>query len=213
PVSLLAMPSYKLNYFDARGLGEVSRQLFILSGTPYEDNRIPKDQWPALKEKYGFGTLPVLEVDGKQIPQSLAIARYLAKEFGFYGANAFEAAWVDALADQAKDFLSEMRPYFVIAMGMAEGDKDKAKAEIALPAIKKHFDLFEKAAKDNGSNGHFVGSKLSYVDILISEFVFSIDSFMPGSFDAFPTVLAVRAKVTSIPAIKEWIEKRPKTVT
>ncbi|GMS92626.1 hypothetical protein PENTCL1PPCAC_14801, partial [Pristionchus entomophagus] len=213
PVSTLAMPSYKLSEFDTRGLAEVSRQLFILSGTPYEDNRISKDQWPALKEKYGFGELPVLEVDGKQIPQSLAIARYLAKEFGFYGANAFEAAWIDALADQAKDFISDIHPYFAIAMGMVAGDTDKAKAEIALPAIKKHFDLFEKVAKDNGSNSHFVGSNFSYFDILISEFVFSIDSFLPGSFDAFPTVLAVRAKVTSIPAIKEWIEKRPKTVT
>lgn len=28
----------------------MSRQIFILSGTPYEDNRIPRDQWPALKD-------------------------------------------------------------------------------------------------------------------------------------------------------------------
>lgn len=46
-----------------------------------------------------------------------------------------------------KDFLAEMRPYFAVAMGMVEGDKEKLKAEVALPAIEKHFGLLEKAAK------------------------------------------------------------------
>ncbi|KAF8371418.1 hypothetical protein PRIPAC_77847 [Pristionchus pacificus] len=207
------MPSYKLNYFDARGLGEVSRQIFILSGTPYEDNRIPRDQWPALKDKTPFGTLPVLEVDGKQIPQSLAIARYLAKEFGFYGKTPFEAAWVDALADQVKDFLAEMRPYFAVAMGMVEGDKEKLKAEVALPAIEKHFGLLEKAAKNNGNNGHFVGSSLTFVDLLIADFINSVEGLVPGFTAPYPAVSAVKTKIDNLPKIKEWIEKRPKTVT
>ncbi|GMR45238.1 hypothetical protein PMAYCL1PPCAC_15433 [Pristionchus mayeri] len=211
--STTAMPSYKLNYFDARGLAEVSRSMFILSDTPFEDNRIPKDQWPALKEKTPFGTLPVLEIDGKPLPQSLAIARYLAKQFGFYGNTPFESAWVDALADQMKDFLAEMRPYFAVAMGMVEGDKEKMKNEVALPAIKKHFSLLEKVAKENGANGHFVGSSLTYVDLLVSDFIYSVDSMIPGFINEYPAVAAVRTKVVNTPKLKEWIEKRPKTAT
>lgn len=50
-----------------------------------------------------FGQVPVLEVDDQPIPQSLAIARYVAKITGHYGKTPFEQAIVDALADSYKE--------------------------------------------------------------------------------------------------------------
>lgn len=44
------MVSYKLTYFNGRGAGEVSRQIFAYAGQQYEDNRVTQEQWPALKE-------------------------------------------------------------------------------------------------------------------------------------------------------------------
>ncbi|GMT22533.1 hypothetical protein PFISCL1PPCAC_13830, partial [Pristionchus fissidentatus] len=208
------MPSYKLNYFDARGYAEVSRQLFVLSDTPYEDNRIPRDQWPELKKTMPFGNIPVLEVDGKQLPQSLAIARYLAKQFGFYGKTAFESAWVDAIADQFKDCLTEIRPFLFVAKSDGnEAEKERMKKEVALPAIEKHFGLLEKAAKNNGANGHFVGESLTFVDLLVSDFVGTFEAFLPGFSAPYPAVTSIRAKTIATPKIKEWIAKRNVTPT
>ncbi|GMS78550.1 hypothetical protein PENTCL1PPCAC_725, partial [Pristionchus entomophagus] len=68
-----------------------------ISGTDFEDNRTTLADWPKIKDSTPFGQLPVLYVDGKPIPQSFAIARYVAKQFGFAGASPFEAAWLDAL--------------------------------------------------------------------------------------------------------------------
>lgn len=94
------MPSYKLYYFNARGRMEPARFLFQLSGVPYEDVRIERDDWPKHKEgalsscklhksiltntlsEMPWGQMPVLEVDGKKLAQSSAIYQYLAKQFG-----------------------------------------------------------------------------------------------------------------------------------
>jgi hypothetical protein len=51
-----------------------------------------------------FGKTPVLEVDGKQIHQSAAICRYLAKQFGLNGSNDWEALEIDAIVDTFTDF-------------------------------------------------------------------------------------------------------------
>lgn len=47
--------------------------------------------------------LPVLEVDGKQIGQSNAVARYLARQYNLTGKNEWEALQCDALVDTLGD--------------------------------------------------------------------------------------------------------------
>ncbi|CAF0861837.1 unnamed protein product [Adineta steineri] len=91
------MPSYKLTYFNGRGRAEISRLIFAAAGQKYEDIRIEREQWPALKPKTPLGQMPVLEVDGVELPQSAAIARFLAKQFHLAGKDNLEQAEVDAI--------------------------------------------------------------------------------------------------------------------
>ena len=44
------MSTYKLTYFNLRGLAEQSRLLFALAGKEYEDERIDREKWPELKQ-------------------------------------------------------------------------------------------------------------------------------------------------------------------
>lgn len=44
------MAEYKLTYFNLKGLGESIRYIFAYANVPFDDNRIAKESWPALKE-------------------------------------------------------------------------------------------------------------------------------------------------------------------
>lgn len=89
------MVHYKLSYFDLRARGELIRLIFKYAKQDFDDNRIQFSEWPKLKSSNIFcllfkkkilaipyGQVPLLEIDEKKLSQSLAIARYLAKEFG-----------------------------------------------------------------------------------------------------------------------------------
>jgi hypothetical protein len=52
-----------------------------------------------------FGQLPLLEIDGKELNQSLSISRYLAKKAGLAGKD----EWESLLIDIAVDNINEMR--------------------------------------------------------------------------------------------------------
>ncbi len=70
-------PNPILTYFDSRGLAEVIRLIFCEVGQPYDDRRIGADEWAALKPTLPFQQLPLLQIDGVDMVQSTAIARYL----------------------------------------------------------------------------------------------------------------------------------------
>ncbi|CAJ0914413.1 unnamed protein product, partial [Mesorhabditis belari] len=204
------MVHYKLSYFPIRALAETARQLFALANVDFEDDRVPREQWPDFKPKTPFGQMPVLEVDGKALAQSRAIYRYLAKKFGFAGKDDWESAQIDAWADQFVDYNNELRPYFVVVAGFGEGDKEKLYADVVEPAREKFLPLVAKQLKENGS-GFLVGSKVSWVDLHLAGHIETFLSFVPHFADKYPEVVAHQKKVHAIPELKKWIEKRPQT--
>jgi glutathione S-transferase len=68
------------------------------------------------------GQLPVLEVDGKLLPESTAIFRYLGRKFGLAGKDEWEEAQIDALCDSYLDFMQE-KPAFRLVVTLGEAEK------------------------------------------------------------------------------------------
>ena len=82
------MPSYKLYYFNLKGRAELTRLIFAAAGVEYTDVRV--SDWPASRDETPLGQLPYLEIDGVKLPQSIAIARFIAREFNLAGKTNLE---------------------------------------------------------------------------------------------------------------------------
>merc|ERR1712066_497497 len=99
-------PKVKLTYFNLRAKGEPARLLLAYGGIKYQDYRVSfedQTEWKAMKPKTPYGSLPLLEWDGVCIAQSMAIARFLAREVGLAGRNSIEAAQIDEIVDAVND--------------------------------------------------------------------------------------------------------------
>uniref|UniRef100_A0A8R1DKL7 glutathione transferase n=1 Tax=Caenorhabditis japonica TaxID=281687 RepID=A0A8R1DKL7_CAEJA len=204
------MVHYKITYFPIRGAGEIGRQILSYAGQEFEDNRIQGEDWPALKPTTPFGQLPILEVDGKVLAQSHTIARYLARQFQLNGKTAWEEAQVNSIADQFKDYLNEIRSYFVVKMGYGQGDVDALFKDVFLPAFKKNYTFFSNFLKASGS-GYLVGDSLTFVDLLVAQHSADLLSANANALDAFPEFKTHQEKVHSDPKLKKWLETRPVT--
>ena len=81
-----------ISYFDGYGRGEPARMMFAHANVEFIDDRIQLREWPQLKQsKFGGMSLPVItvkagagEISGKQLNQSQAVFRFIAKECGYY---------------------------------------------------------------------------------------------------------------------------------
>ncbi|KAM9330505.1 hematopoietic prostaglandin D synthase-like [Gastrophryne carolinensis] len=192
------MPTYKLIYFNYRARGEIIRYLFAYTNTAYEDFRFEDCEWPALKESYVFGKVPVLEIDGVAYTQSLAIARYLAKQAGLTGKTELDNLNIDAIADHLDDFVA-LFPW-------QEGEEK----------IKDYFEknglpLFSALEKTLGDKNWFVGDNVTWADFYLDTCTDMLEHFKPDLMNAFPKLLALKKRVQEIPEIAAWIKKRPET--
>ena len=97
------MSEIKLTHYNAKGKAETSRLILALAGQKYEDKRIEPADMADLKPSLPFGQLPVLEYKGETLSQSMAIAKFLAQEFGLAGSNNLEAAKIDEIVDAISD--------------------------------------------------------------------------------------------------------------
>ena len=184
---------------------------------PFEDVRISKDQIPALKEagKILYGNqVPTMEVDGKVVAQTGAIARYCGKQGGFYPRDDdLAAAKIDEIIDTATDITLAIGRTF----GMADAEKMAARAVLGKETLPMYLKALEKIMTDNGSTGStliklvfskfpilmmnagfYVGSSLTIADLAMYRLVGWISG---GVLDGLPTNL-----VESYPQIKANVE-------
>ena len=82
---------------------------FVVPGDYNEQHLLNiTEDMPSLKPSLPFGQLPVLEVDGNTICQSMAIARYLVSECGIAGSSGLVKAQVDEVVDVINDVQNAM---------------------------------------------------------------------------------------------------------
>lgn len=124
-----------------------------------------------------MGQMPVLEVDGKRVHQSLAITRYLAKQVGLNGATAWEDLEIDSAVDTINDMrLSEFRLFHCecsswfdwifrwteIAVVSYEADEAVQAAKrgpLESETLPFYLEKLDSLAKEN--NGYFALGKVS----------------------------------------------------
>jgi hypothetical protein len=73
-----------------------SRNFLLQIICPFKFNSVSEYEW---------GSVPVLEVEGKQLAQSKAILRYLGKKYSLAGENDFE----EAKCDEHVEAMSDLR--------------------------------------------------------------------------------------------------------
>ena len=156
-----------------------------------------------------YGQLPVLDVDGVRIAQSVAIARFCGKRAGLYPTSDLDQARVDELMDTATQITGLLGPSF------SESDPERRtemRAKLVAHDLPKWFGFLEARLLANGDSGFLVGDGLTIADLLIWKL---LGWFTGGILDGVPTsVLNEHShlqrhfqRIDALPQIREWMDR------
>ncbi|ULT87917.1 hypothetical protein L3Y34_007238 [Caenorhabditis briggsae] len=141
----------------------------------------------------------------------MAIIRYLANQFGYAGKSPEEKAWVDAIVNQYKDFMSAFMQ-FVLAQhnGKPAMEVERLKIEVYAPAKETYLNILN-GLLEKSKSGFLVGNGLTFADLVVVENLFSLEKNQHFVAAEHPILLALKEKIYGIPAIKQYVESRPDT--
>ncbi|GAB1598760.1 S-crystallin 3 [Argonauta hians] len=158
------MPSYTLHYFNHRGRAEICRMLFAAAGVQYNDRRIESSEWESMKNKMPCSMMPMLELDNRtQIPQSMAMARYLAREFGFHGKSNIDMARVEYISDCFYDIMDDYLRIYQESNCRMSPEKRMRFQETCrriLPFMERTLEMY------NNGNQFFMGEQITMADMM-----------------------------------------------
>ena len=143
---------------------ETSRLALHMGGIEFEDVRLGGDDFRAKKAAgdFPYGQVPIWEVDGKVVAQSVAIAKFCGKLSGLYPKDDDLAALqVDEFLDAAAQITSLVNP------SMREKDPEKRTAlreELGTKTFPHWLGLLEKRM---GAGDYLVGDTLTVADLAI----------------------------------------------
>ena len=194
---------------------ETSRLALFIGEIEFEDFRPSKEELATMRNEgiFPFGQFPVLQVDGKTIAQTGAIARFCGKLSGLYPTeNDFYAAKVDEVIDLATDITAKIRPSLIEKNPEKRMEMRRELSETVLP---QWLGFMETLLENNGKTGYFVDDSLTVADLAawrlcgwISGGI--IDGIPETILDAFPLLNAHQNHISNLPKVLEWLEKTHK---
>jgi glutathione S-transferase len=201
----------KLTYFDApASRGEECRIALHLAGVAFDDNRVKREDWPALKPTTPFGSVPVLEMPGHApLAQSNAILVLIGRLNGLHPDDLYEAARHEAMMAYAEDLRATVGPTLRIT---DEAEKKKVREGLVatfFPVWGQKADAQIAQAGQAGHGPFFAGAKLNVVDIKLYMVVRwfatgKVDHVPSTIFSAFPHLTRVHDAVRDDPRVKAW---------
>ena len=194
---------------------EVLRVSLFIKDIPFEDTRVSREEFVHLI-KTGFlpngkiapfHQLPVIEVDGKIIGQTGAIARYCGKVSNLYSDDIFLAAKIDQIIDAATDITNLVSPTIREKDQIKKMEDRKVLVNKLLP---RWFRYLENLLSEDNSTW-FV-EKMTIADIAIWRLLGwltsgIIDGIPTSIVDDFPKLKNIHHQVHTHPKVQEWMLK------
>ena len=207
--------SIKLYYGDMPfWRAEVVRIGLFVGDVPFEDVRDKKRDELIADGKLTFGAVPVLEVDGKILSQTQAMAVYAAKLAGLQPRDPWDEAKVDEAINGCTDVTTTIGATFRLP------DDEKLPARTALIGeggrLAMHLGGLEKLCVENGACGHVAGNSLTVGDLAVWRLVGWLTSgvidgipndYVPSTFPALATLVQT---VDANTKVQEWKAKYPR---
>ena len=189
-----------LHYLKGRGRAETTRWMLAANEIAFENCVLhtAKD-FDALKAtgKLLFNQVPLLEIDGKNLTQSTATTRYLARKGNLYGDTTDDNSMCDMVAGATADF-AEAALQFAFQPTRGDG------IDLAGRSFQKFAPRFEKLLARNDST-YTVGTRLSFADVVLAEALSNYHEISPDFFETTPLLNGLRARVVSHPGIAAYL--------
>jgi glutathione S-transferase len=204
------MPKLVLTYFDFDGgRGEPARLAMHIGGVPFEDRRIPGQEWSKVRDQMPFQAMPVLEVDGKVIAHSNTINRYVGKLAGLYPND----DWQAVLCDEAMDAAEDISVKIGNTMALEGEAKKKAREALAAGPLPRFLEQLNARLEAAGGQ-YFAEQRLTVADLKVFMLVRWVES---GMLDHIPADLVERVaplllkhleRMRNQPKIAAYYERR-----
>jgi prostaglandin-H2 D-isomerase / glutathione transferase len=199
------MSKPKLTYFDAPvSRGEECRLALHLAGVDFEDKRLARADWLALKPNTPFGGVPILEMPGHPpLAQSNAILVLIGRLHALHPSDPFEASRHEAVMQHVEDLRAAIAP----SMRMKdEGEKKAAREHLAANVIPVWGANTEKHI---GDGPFFGGAKLQVADLKLLLIVSwlrggSLDHIPRTVLEPFPKLNRAHDAVRDHASVKAW---------
>jgi len=199
-------PKLKVTYWNMSGRAEAIRLALFISNIPFEDERVSREAYHAMKPNLPYHQFPVMTIDEKVVAQSQAMLRYAGSLGGLYPTtDRFAATQVDEVLCAVDDMGAAIGPSFVEKNEEKKMAMRKELAEVTFPHLLSQIDarLATMNESEIFSNEIHVHDLQFYAtDLWFGKGV--LDGIPKDITSKYPNWRKSCNKVASNPRVKAW---------